>query len=107
MNNFCNRRVSITKYENEVSVMLSWYEEGKTDVENMQSKHFHFRNPETFKKIEETINIIVDKWAHIFLSGFDMSATSYPLDENPKRFDWLVETVDEEGGILLQLAQGV
>lgn len=101
-----NRRVSVTKYNDGVSVMLSWYEVGKVEPLDMHSKHFRFSNPSTFGKIEQAINLLVNKWAHIFLSGMDMSSVSYPLDENPKRFDWLVETIDSEGETLLQIAEG-
>ena len=93
-------------YKNEFSVMFSWYEEGDTSPDEMRSVHLHFYNPKIFKRIEQSIEMIVDKWAHIFLTGFDMSAISFPLDENPKRFDWLVENIDNDGDILLELAQG-
>ena len=107
MNNIFNRRVLITKYESKVSVMLSWCEEGKDIIQDMESKSFSFTNPETFNKVEDVINGLVRSWGRIFIGGFYMSTISQPLDDNPKRFDWIIEHAGEDGDIFIQAVEGL
>lgn len=101
MNKICNRRVLVSRYSDNIGVMLSWNEEGQDDIEDMQSKHFHFYNVAVFHKVEEVVNELVNRWGRVFISDEHMATVSVKLDDNPARFDWILENADDSGDVFL------
>lgn len=90
------RRVQVTRYEHQTSVMLSWFEGGKTELDDMQSEHLLISQPVALRRMEEIVNSAVDKWARVFLSEGQMAVVSECLDANPKRFDWMLEMCEDD-----------
>ena len=101
-----NRRVQVSRYATHTSIMLSWFEVGKEDLEDMQTKHISIDHPAILHKVEEIVNKMVDRWVHVFLSEGQMAIVSECVDKNSKRFDWVLDMAgNDESGFLLSIAE--
>jgi hypothetical protein len=96
MKNRYSRYVNIMRTDEKVSIMLSWLNTEKPEGHQVETKHIDYGSDQILESVENAINALVEKWVHVFVSPFHMSAISECLDDQPKKFDLLADAEEPE-----------
>lgn len=95
-----HRTLSLSRYDKEISILLSWFEndgQGKIETKDMFIK---FPNKSIAKQLETAVNKLVNKWAHVFLTTYGVQMVSSMLDDKAELFDSVVDSENAEQALL-------
>lgn len=94
------RTVSLTRYDEQVSILLSWTEKNEQGKLKEKDVFIKFYNNSIVKQVETALNKLVDKWAHVFITSYNVQMVSRFMDDKAELFDSVADSENAEQALL-------
>lgn len=94
------RTVSLTRYDEQVSILLSWSEKNEQGKLKEKDVFIKFYNNSIVKQVETALNKLVDKWAHVFITSYNVQMVSRFMDDKAELFDSVADSENAEQALL-------